>query len=234
MEIATGKITGVTAEGLTVFVPYTNTERYVRRAYDQVQVGLPDGRTISPEQRRKAYALLREIADWSGDYLESVKDTTKHDFVRDHLQGLRKELFSLSSCDMTTAREYISYLIELVLTYDVPTRVPLSELCEDIQRYVYACLMHKKCAVCGKPCDLHHVDRVGMGSDRKQMDHIGLRCLPLCREHHQEAHDHGDAALMEKYHLDPVKIDEKIAQAYKLGGRKAKHEQADTDRKPDP
>ena len=77
MEIATGKITGVTAEGLTVFVPYTNTERYVRRAYDQVQVGLPDGRTISPEQRRKAYALLREIADWSGDYLESVKDACR-------------------------------------------------------------------------------------------------------------------------------------------------------------
>lgn len=135
---------------------------------------------------------------------------------------------------MTTAREYISYLIELVLTYDVPTRAPLSELCEDIQRYVYACLMHRKCAVCGKPCDLHHVDRVGMGSDRKQIDHIGLRCLPLCREHHQEAHEHGDAALMDRYHLEPVKIDERIAQAYKLGGRKAKHEQADTDRKPDP
>lgn len=173
------------------------------------------------------------IAEWSGDYLDSVKDATKHDFVRDHLQGLRKELFSLSNCDMTTAREYISYLIELVLTYDVPTHVPLIELCEDIQRYVYACLMRKKCAVCGKPCDLHHVDRVGMGSDRKQIDHIGLRCLPLCRDHHNEAHDHGDDELLVKYHLEPIKIDDKIARMYNLGGRKVNHEQTDFDRKPD-
>ena len=77
MEIVQGRITGVTPEGLTVFVPYRNTERYIQRAYDQVQVGLPDGRTISPEQRRKAYALLREIAQWSGDYLERVKASTK-------------------------------------------------------------------------------------------------------------------------------------------------------------
>ena len=59
MEIAEGKIIGITAEGLTVFVPYTNMERYIKRDYEIVQVGLPDGRTISPEQRRKAYALLR-------------------------------------------------------------------------------------------------------------------------------------------------------------------------------
>ncbi len=117
MEIVQGRITGVTPEGLTVFVPYRNTERYIQRAYDQVQVGLPDGRTISPEQRRKAYALLREIAQWSGDYLERVKASTKHDFMRDHLQGLCRELFSLSSCDMTTAREYIDYLTELVFFF---------------------------------------------------------------------------------------------------------------------
>ncbi len=78
---------------------------------------LPDGRTISPEQQRKAYALLQEIAQWSGDYLERVKASTKHDFMRDHLQGLCRELFSLPSCDMTTAREYIDYLTELVFFF---------------------------------------------------------------------------------------------------------------------
>lgn len=232
MEIVTGRITEATPEGLTIFVPYTNVERYIHREYSDVQVGLADGRTITPEQRRKAYALLREISEWSGDYIESVKATTKHDFVRDHLQGLRRELFSLSNCDVTTAREYISYLIELVLMYDIPTRVPLSELCDDIQRYVYACVIHKHCAVCGKPCDLHHVDRIGMGADRRKADHIGKRCLPLCREHHQEAYQHGDEALLDKYHLQTVTIDDKISTLYKLGGRK--HEQPDDLRQPDP
>jgi hypothetical protein len=32
-----------------------------------------------------------------------------------------------------------------------------------------------------------------------------------------EAHQHGDARLVEKYHLEPIVIDEKIAKLYKLG-----------------
>lgn len=38
----------------------------------------------------------------------------------------------------------------------------------------------------------------------------------LCRAHHQEAHQHGDARLMEKYHLEPLVIDGRIAKIYKL------------------
>ena len=81
-----------------------------------------------------------------------------------------------------------------------------------------------------------------MGGDRAHMSHIGLRCLPLCREHHQEAHQHGDAALMEKYHIEPIKIDDKIARTYKLGGaaqtskkrKRGKHEQVYDYRESDP
>ena len=49
-----------------------------------------------------------------------------------------------------------------------------------------------------------------------------MRALPLCREHLQEAHQHGDAALMDKYHLEPIAIDEKIAKIYKLGKQEDK------------
>ena len=87
---------------------------------------------------------------------------------------------------------------------------------EDIQAAVYSAMMHKRCIVCGKKADLHHVDRVGMGADRREICHIGMRALPLCREHHQEAHQHGDAALMDKYHLEPIIIDEKIVKRYRL------------------
>jgi hypothetical protein len=77
-------------------------------------------------------------------------------------------------------------------------------------------MIHKRCIVCGKRADLHHVDRVGMGGDRHDMCHIGMRALPLCREHHNEAHQHGDTALMDKYHLETIVIDEKIAKKYRL------------------
>lgn len=187
---------------------------------NEVTIVWSDARHISAEQRRKAYALLGEIVAWSGEELERVKLTTKHDYLKRHIDGLNDELFSLSDCDMTTAREYITYLVDFIIEYGVPTNRPLTELCDDIGRYVYACFTHKVCAVCGKHCDLHHVDAVGMGNNRRKIDHIGLRCLPLCREHHMEAHNIGDDALIEKYHLQPVRIDDRIATLYKLGRRK--------------
>lgn len=216
--IARGTIVSASASGLTIHVPYD--PRYVTQHWQEVEVNIQDGRTISPEQRRKAYALMGEIAAWSGMTPDEVKLTHKHEFVHRHLEGLHRELFSLADCDMTTARQFISYLIDFVLEFDVPLKVPLVSVCDDVGQAVYACLMHKKCVVCGKPCDLHHVDRVGMGNDRRAIDHMGLRCLPLCREHHMEAHEHGDAALMDKYHLEPVEIDEKMIKLYKLGGKK--------------
>jgi hypothetical protein len=90
------------------------------------------------------------------------------------------------------------------------------QLCEDVRQYVWHCLMHKKCAICGLKADFHHVDRVGMGRDRREICHLGMRGLPLCRTHHDEAHKHGDERLMNEFHLEPVEVDEQIAKAYKL------------------
>lgn len=179
----------------------------------EVEVIWHDMRRISPEQRRKAYALMGEIAAWSGDTPENVKAALKMDFRLKALESMGKRLFSLSDCDLTTARLFITYLIDFMLENDVPSSRPLAEYADDVERYVYACLIHKKCAVCGRKAELHHADRVGMGRDRREICHIGMQALPLCREHHQEAHQNGDAALLKKYHLDTVAIDERIAKA---------------------
>ena len=105
MEIIKGRITGITLDGvLTVTAVYGNIDRFVLRKYDVVQIGLPDGRRISPEQRAKAHALIAEIADWQGDMPEFVKRLMKIDFMVNRLQSLEREIFSLSDCDMTTAR----------------------------------------------------------------------------------------------------------------------------------
>lgn len=222
MEIVEGLIVKADEYGVTVFIPqkHVDVRRLCLQKCQTVQVGIPDGRTITPEQRKKAHACLAEIAEWIGDLPEYVKRLMKMEFMANRMQALEKKLFSLSDCDMTTAREFISYLIDFMLEHDVPSRVPLYELCEDVGRYVYACLVHKHCAVCGRKAELHHVDRIGMGNDRTQVVHIGRRALPLCREHHVEVDQTGDAALCEKYHIQPVKIDELIAKTYKLGGKK--------------
>lgn len=193
---------------------------------DSVTVMWHDAREISPEQRRKAWVLISEVAAAYG-YLSAadkkqLNGDMKRKFLLERMDELTAEAirrFSLSDVDMTTARLYIDFLVEFIVEHQIPTREPLAELAEDVEAYVYACCMNSTCAVCRKKAELHHVDRVGMGRNRDDICHIGMEALPLCREHHREAHDHGDAVLMDKYHLQPITIDERIAKQHKLGKR---------------
>jgi hypothetical protein len=224
MEIISGKITEFNEQGMTIKACYENVDRAILRRYDKVQIGLPDGRTISPEQRKKAHALIGEIAEWQGDLPEFVKRLMKIEFITSRLQALEKSLFSLADCDVTTAREFITFLIDFILEYDIPTRVPLAELCDDINKYVYACLMHKKCAICGKPADLHHFDAIGMGRDRTLVYQIGMLVLPLCREHHTVAHQKGKKWLTGDMHLIAIPLTAEIGKKYKLTKKNLKGE----------
>ena len=217
-EIIQGKIETMDDNGgivITAIVP--SVMRALVRKYKKVEIGLCDGRSISPEQRKKIYALLAEISDYVGDDTESTKRTMKMDFVMNRMQAMQRKMFSLSDVDMNTASEFISYLVEFILKHDIPCYGhKLADLCDDIKCYVYMCLLNKKCAVCGKHADLHHVDAVGMGNDRNEIHHLGKRVLPLCREHHVECHTTGISDFMNKYHLEFVNADEKICKKYRL------------------
>ncbi len=217
MEIIAGKITVMGEDGFTIFAPYRNMDRACLRQYGAVEIGLPDARKISCEQRKKAWALLSEIGQWQGEQPDHVNQHFKLRFVMDSMKDLRRRIFSLSDCDVTTAREYIDYLVQFAIEWAVPTKVPLRELCEDIERYVFMCLINHTCAVCGIPgADLHHVDRVGMGRNRQTIPQIGMRCMSLCRQHHGELHSMGDPSFLEKYHLEPVEMTKEIGRAYNL------------------
>ena len=221
-EHAAGEIKDILEDGTAVIhAALPDLDRALLRDYGKVEIILPDGRRISPEQRRKVYALIGEVAEYvdgirNAGTVESAKRTLKMEFMLSRMEGMERRLFSLSNCDVTTAREFINFLVEFIIENDIPTRIPLIENCEDIERYVYACLMSKKCAVCGRHADLHHVDVLGMGRDRQEICHIGMRALPLCREHHTEIHSIGQEDFLKRYILEPVKIDERIAKVYGL------------------
>ena len=215
-----GKIVDADAKYLTIRVPYHPD--YVSKDMEDATVFLHDGRKHSRDQHGKVFALIGEIAMWAG-YKASETSEVNADMKRDFLMKRFDELsaaaiksFSMSDGDVTTVSLYITHLIDFILEHNIPTKRPITEMCEDIQQAVYSAMMHKRCIVCGKKADLHHVDRVGMGGDRHDMCHIGMRALPLCREHHNEAHQHGDAAMMDKYHLETVVIDDRIAKKYRL------------------
>ena len=188
---------------------------------DDVLVIWKDIRGISDEQRRKAWALMTEIGNYQGQGKEDVYREQQVEFSMRNMETLGGRLIHLSSATMSEARAFINLLIEIILEYGIPTKEPLYGLCDDIPRYVYACLMNKKCAVCGKKTELHHHDHVGMGRNRHEIDHIGMRALPLCREHHEEIHRIGNTAFLERYHLEPITINAEIAKKYHLKGKTA-------------
>ena len=223
-EHAQGTITDIMEDGTAVIhAALPDLDRALLRDYGKVEIILPDGRRISPEQRRKVYALIGEVAEYvdgirNAETVESAKKALKMEFLLSRMEGMERRLFSLASCDVTTAREFINFLVDFIIENDIPTRVPLIENCEDVARYVYACLLNKKCAVCGRHADLHHCDGgiVGMGNNRARVNHIGRPALPLCREHHTEIHAVGQEDFLRRYFLEPVRIDERVAKVYRL------------------
>ena len=221
-EHVIGEIQDVREDGRVIITAgLPDLDRALLRQYKKVEIILPDGRRISAEQRRKVYAILGEIAEYvdgirNADTIEEQKRLLKMEFMVKRMESAERRMFSLSDCDMSTAREFITYLIDFIIANDIPTKVPLIEQCEDVSRYIYSCLANKKCCICGKPADLHHVQSVGSQGYRDKINHIGLEALPLCREHHTESHTKGQIEFMKQYHLEPIKIDAKIAKIYKL------------------
>lgn len=208
--IITGRIVRYDGVKLTIVPDEEVSREILQKQVGAVEIRLDDGRTISADQRKKIFATIRDISLWSGHDPEYLRTFLTWDFLTK--QG--GEWFSLSDVDMTTARQYLTYLIEFCFTHSVPTRDTLLDRTDDIDRYLYLCLEHRKCAVCNAQADIHHVTRIGMGRDRKQLIHSGMEAIALCREHHTYAHT-DEKGLFEKYHIYGIKLDDYLCK--KLG-----------------
>ncbi len=212
--ILQGWVSGYDGEVLTITAPCPDASTLLRQNISSCEVRLDDGRTISADQRKKIYATLRDISLWSGHTPDEVKALCKYDYIA----RTGNSYFSLSDTDMTTAREFLEFLIEFCLLHDIPTQDSLLERSPDTARYVYACLLHKKCCITGRKAELHHADAIGMGRDRREVIHQGMRVLPLCRRMHTEAHAIGEKTFCEKYHLCPIRLDDDLCQVWNVKG----------------
>ena len=188
----------------------------------EVRVLWQDQEEITAEQRKKIFAICGEIAVWSGEDKERVRKVQTADFLRQNIEQLQMSALSLAisgNCDKGTASLFIEYLINFCLENEVPTSRPLQEYADDLERYTYGALLHKRCVVCGKKADLHHVDQVGMGYSRQTKPQLGALVMPLCRVHHGEYHSIGRTAFENKYHTVPVPMDKRIAGKYHISGK---------------
>lgn len=212
-----GKIQDVREDGTAVIIASINTSEFIRKKITECYIDYIDSRPLSDKQRKMCYALINAIADWSGSSQQDIKEAFKLEFWTEHIDTLADKIFSLSNAPMSLVAGFQRFLIKFIIENDVPVKRPLLEYVDDIEHYTYMCLIHKKCVVCGRKADLHHIDTVGMGNDRTQIQHEGREALSLCREHHTEMHTVGKDEFFEKYHLDGgIKIDKTILKIYGL------------------
>ena len=110
MNILTGEIVNYDGEYLTVKPSVPIARELMKKQSESVELRLNDNRSISAEQRKKIFALIRDISSWNGDVPEYIRACMQFDF------RIKNELgpFSLSNCDMTTAKEFINYLIDFI------------------------------------------------------------------------------------------------------------------------
>lgn len=203
------KITGIRSNPsgteMIIFVPDKNlVDTVMDKKIHDTEIRLDDGRMITVQQRKKAYATIRDMADWTGYLPEEMKEIMKYEFMI----RTGEEYFSLSDCTVDIAREFISLLIE----FSLENNIYLSDLAinrtDDIGRYLYYCIKHRKCAVCGKYGEIHHVDTIGMGNDRRKVNDENYRKICLCREHHIEAHTIGMKEFENKYKIYGIVVRE--------------------------
>ena len=191
-QITTAKIVEYDGCNMLIIPQEPISREMIRKQVKNVELRLCDGRECTSEQRRKIFAIIGEIADWSGHDSEDLRKYFTSNYCMDN----DLEYFSLS-----------------------PKKPNLADM-EEIGKYLYMCLEHRKCAICNDKAEVHHLDAVGMGRDRNDIVHVGMNAIALCRKHHIQAHNMGKNEFLKQYHVYGIILDSYLCKILNLG-RKA-------------
>ena len=192
-------------ENQAIIIAPVNPYLIERQNIQKCVIRYDDGRYISADQRKKVYSIIGDIAEYTGNVPEFEKELLKCFYMARY--GVPH--FSLSDCSMTTATDFISFLIDFCFENNIGTRDILLNNCDDISRYLYSCIANRKCVICNEKAEIHHChgSRVGMGFDRKKIHNVGRYAIAICRKHHNTAHN-DEEDLLDKHHVYGIKLDE--------------------------
>mgnify|MGYP002757068110 FL=1 len=173
------------------------------------EVEVPDNKKLSIEQRKKIFALCRDIELHWGEPVDSLRKRFQAEL--EIMNGYNE--ISLSNCSMRIASELIELIIAFMFHHQIPMRVETSKLLSGDKAMLYWATVNRNCVLCGKSnADLAHHYAIGRGANRKSMDHYGYEVLALCREHHSQQHNIGVETFDKLYHLENsgIKVDDKL------------------------
>lgn len=173
-----------------------------------------DPRRFTSQQRALYFALLNDIYNYTGQGTDQL-----HDFFKEYYKVYYRKSISLnnySNATVSDVNNMLDLLIDFMFEYNVPFRKGYELLTRDESYFLYNCCKHRKCSVCGKHADIHHVDAVGMGNNRRKVDNSWREFLAVCRTHHQEVETIGNQLFFEKYKVKGIKLDEQLIKKLRI------------------
>lgn len=179
-------------------------------------IRLVDERNMTKDQNGMIHGLFNDIALYTGYPAEYVKDLMKAMFAG--YKGI--ETFSMKNYEISQvfAGEFIEYILEFCFEQQIPFKYQKFHLASDITRVLFIYLKYRHCFVCGKEhADIAHFEAVGVGRNRKKIDHSQHRFMALCREHHNEQHQIGIDTFMRLHVLVPIKLSPQQVKEFKIG-----------------
>ncbi|MFB2031068.1 putative HNHc nuclease [Staphylococcus aureus] len=175
----------------------------------EVDVSVIDPFQITGKQRRKIFALVKDIEEYTGQPMDYMRHMFI-EYVRTYYGY--DERISLSNCTRTQASQIIEATLDWTFYNDIPLSYKTSNLLKQDKSFLYWSTVNRNCVICGKPGELAHHKAIGRGANRKKMEHYGYEVLCLCREHHQSQHDMGVESFDKLHHLENswLKVDERL------------------------
>ncbi|AYM03598.1 DUF968 domain-containing protein [Levilactobacillus brevis] len=173
-----------------------------------VDFEVADTRKARSKQRRLFFALLNDISIDCVVPAEFLKSLFYTQF-QIYTGGRQISLAEATESSVSDAKQLIDLVIDFMFEWHVPFKEGYELLPRDEEYFLYQCCRHRRCMICGRSADIHHLDAVGMGMDRRQVDHSKRHVMALCRKHHGEFHMIGASKFSSKYHVpvEGLKLD---------------------------
>ncbi|ELH1734946.1 hypothetical protein RP122_002307 [Staphylococcus pseudintermedius] len=170
----------------------------------EVDVNVVDPFKITGKQRRKIFALVKDIEEHTGQPREYMRYMFM-DYVS-FVEGYDR--LSLSNCSRTQAKQVIEVILDWAFHNDVPLNYKTSDLLKNDKAFLYWSTINRNCVICGKShAELAHYQAVGRGRNRRKIEHTGNKVLALCTSHHKEQHNIGIDSFNDRYHLHDSWVD---------------------------
>lgn len=175
----------------------------------ECDVIVSDPYKITDKQRRKVFAMVRDIFNHYGQPMDYLRYMFQKQL--EFLNGYNP--ISLSDCSRRQASELIELILDFIFTHNIPMNKNTSDLMSNDKYFLYKSTINRTCVICGAPnSDLAHYQAVGRGRNRNKINHYGNKVLALCRKHHNQQHDMGMNSFNKLHHLENswVDVDDKL------------------------